>query len=232
MVGPNHKQSRLYYFMITSEIEAFVVSSDKGISYRSDHSLVLINLRFSSQIRGGTWTFNNRLLGETEFIEKVKGEIKTVIEEYESDTSMDIETEDKQFNISYHLLWDMIKMKVRGSAISFSSFQKKEGHKKEKIYYIRYIVSLLDEKLLENNLPSVYQEREGIELELKILREKIDGISLGDNVKDGTGNIWPSFVACTGYERTLAECSHRSLDRKYCRGHTNDVGIKCLNSDD
>ncbi|CAG2230507.1 unnamed protein product [Mytilus edulis] len=82
--GPNHKQSRLDYFMITSDIEAFVVSSDIGISYRSDHSPVLINLKFSSQIRGkGTWKFNNSLLRETEFIEKVKGDIKTVIEEYE-----------------------------------------------------------------------------------------------------------------------------------------------------
>ncbi|CAG2188988.1 unnamed protein product [Mytilus edulis] len=126
---------------------------------------------FSSQIRGkGTWKFNNSLLRETEFIDKVKGDIKTVIEEYESDPSMDIETEDKQFNISYQLLWDMIKMKVLGSAISFSSFQKKEGNKKEK--ELLYKISLLDEKLLENNLPSVYQEREGIELELKILREK------------------------------------------------------------
>ncbi|VDI25836.1 Hypothetical predicted protein [Mytilus galloprovincialis] len=169
--GPNHKQSRLDYFMITSDIEAFVVSSDIGISYRSDHSPVLINLKFSSKIRGkGTWKFNNSLLRETEFIEKVKGDIKTVIEEYESDPSIDIETEDKQFNISYQLLWDMIKMKVRGSAISFSSFQKKEGNKKEKD--LLYKISLLDEKLLENNLPSVYQEREGMELELKILREK------------------------------------------------------------
>ncbi|XP_063411618.1 E3 ubiquitin-protein ligase MIB2-like [Mytilus trossulus] len=73
--------------------------------------------RFSSQIRGkGRWKLNNSLLRGTEFIEKVKGDIKTVIEEYESDPSMDIESEDKQFNISYQLLWDMIKMKVRGSA--------------------------------------------------------------------------------------------------------------------
>ncbi|CAG2253218.1 unnamed protein product [Mytilus edulis] len=82
------------------------------------------------------------LLKETEFIEKVKGDIKTVIEEYESDPSIDIETEDKQFNISYQLLWDMIKLKVRGSAISFSSFRKKEQNNKEK--ELLYKISLLD----------------------------------------------------------------------------------------
>ncbi|CAG2209635.1 unnamed protein product [Mytilus edulis] len=125
-------------------------------------------MRFSSQIRGkGTWKFNNSLLRETEFIDKVKGDIKLALK---SEPSMDIETEDKQFKISYQLLWDMIKMKVRGSAISFSSFQKKQGNKKEK--ELLYKISLLDEKLLENNLTSVYQEREGIELELKILRGK------------------------------------------------------------
>lgn len=36
---------------------------------------------------------------------------------YESAPSVDIETEDKQLNINYKLLWDMIKLKVRGSAI-------------------------------------------------------------------------------------------------------------------
>ena len=40
--------------------------------------------------------------------------------------------ENNQFNISFQLLWDMIKIKVRGSAISFSSFKKKEENKKEK----------------------------------------------------------------------------------------------------
>ncbi|CAG2253237.1 unnamed protein product [Mytilus edulis] len=162
------------YFMITSDIEAFVISSDIGISYRSDHSPVFINLKFSSQIRGkGTWKFNDSLLKETEFIEKVKGDIKTVIEEYESDPSIDIEKEDKQFNISYQLLWDMIKMKVRGSAISFSSFQKKEQNNKEK--ELLYKISLLDKKkkLIENNLPSVHQESEELQLELKVIREKM-----------------------------------------------------------
>ncbi|VDI29171.1 Hypothetical predicted protein [Mytilus galloprovincialis] len=79
---------------------------------------------------------------ETEFIEKVKGDIKTLTEEYESDPSIDIATEDKQFDINYQLLWDIIKMKFRESAISFSSFQKKEQNDKEK--ELLYKISLLN----------------------------------------------------------------------------------------
>jgi hypothetical protein len=47
-------------------------------------------------------------------------DIKQVIEEYQCDPSVDLDNCDKDFNISFQLLWEMVKMKIRGSAISFS----------------------------------------------------------------------------------------------------------------
>lgn len=52
--------------------------------------------------------------------------------EYETDHSVVIDNVDKEFTISNQLLWEMIKMKIRGSAISFSSFKKRQKDEKEK----------------------------------------------------------------------------------------------------
>jgi exonuclease III len=42
--GPNKRQGRLDYFCISSDLEPFVVTSDIGISYKSDHSPVFMKL--------------------------------------------------------------------------------------------------------------------------------------------------------------------------------------------
>ena len=81
--GPHKKLSRLDYFLISSDIAALVADSDIGISYRSDHSPVILKLKFCNQSRGaGTWKFNNSLLYDTEYVNKVKNCIKDVLNEY------------------------------------------------------------------------------------------------------------------------------------------------------
>ena len=59
-------------------------------------------------------------------LKKVKDNIKQVIEEYECDPSVDLDNCDKDLNISFQLLWEMVKMKIRGSAISLTSFKKEK----------------------------------------------------------------------------------------------------------
>jgi hypothetical protein len=60
------------------------------------------------------------LLTDNEFVNKVKQNINEVITEYEYDS--DIENPEKTFRIDSHLLWETIKVKIRGTAISCSSF--------------------------------------------------------------------------------------------------------------
>ena len=50
--GPGLKQSRLDYFLISSDLEPFVKNVDMDISYRSDHSPVYLTLQFHNQIKG------------------------------------------------------------------------------------------------------------------------------------------------------------------------------------
>jgi hypothetical protein len=49
-------------------------------------------------------------LRDEEFVKKVKDDIKQVIEEYECDPSVDLDNCDKDFNISFQLLWEMVKI--------------------------------------------------------------------------------------------------------------------------
>jgi hypothetical protein len=98
--GPNKKQGRLDYFCISSDLEPVVVTSDIGISYRSDHSPVCMKLKIINQTRGrGTWKFNNSLVTDTEFVKKAKQKINEVITEYEYDANMDLENSDEIFRI-------------------------------------------------------------------------------------------------------------------------------------
>jgi hypothetical protein len=91
-----------------------------------------MKLKFINQTRGcSTWKFNNSLLTDIEFVNKVKQNINEVITEYEYDSDMDLENPDKTFRIDSHLLWETIKMKIRGIAISCSSYKKNEKDKNE-----------------------------------------------------------------------------------------------------
>ena len=81
------------------------------------------------------------MLTDTEFVNKVKPNINEVITEYEYDSDMDLANPDKTFRIDSHLLWETIKMKIRGTAISCSSYKKKEKNKNE---------TFLHEKLEKN----------------------------------------------------------------------------------
>ena len=60
---------------------------------------------FINKTRGrSTWKFNNSLLTDIEFVNKVKQNINEVITVYEYDPDMDLENHDKIFRIDSHLL--------------------------------------------------------------------------------------------------------------------------------
>ena len=78
--GPGGKQSRVDYFLVSSDFEVFIIKSEIGIAYRSDHSPVSICLQFNNQKRAkDVWKFNNSLLSDFEYINKVKKVIQEVL---------------------------------------------------------------------------------------------------------------------------------------------------------
>lgn len=89
--------------------------------YRSDHSSVLLELKFNKFIRGrGLWKFNNSLLTDKTFIEKVKQTILKVQDQYLQDD-----------DINHSIFLEVLLMEIRSITISYSSFKKKEREKIE-----------------------------------------------------------------------------------------------------
>ncbi|XP_028418899.1 deleted in malignant brain tumors 1 protein-like, partial [Dendronephthya gigantea] len=49
-------------------------------------------------------------------------------------------------------------------------------------------------------------------------------------VPSGSGEIWLSYVACTGEEKNISDCSHNGWGNHYC-SHHNDAGVECSSTD-
>ena len=179
--GPGNKQARLDYFLVSTDLQYLVNSADIEYAYRSDHSPIYISLSFNEQVRGkGSWKFNNRLLYDTEYVRIVKDCIQDTIKQYKNDNCENLfET---SFSIDDQLLWETIKLMIRGKTISYSSFKKKERVTREKN---------LEEKLTSLNRSGGSNGNETnkdkileVELELKKMRdEKIRGIIMRSKAK-------------------------------------------------
>ena len=73
------KQGRLDYFLISENLTDIVESMSIKSGYRSDHSAVICKFKFNTFVRGrGLWKFNNSLLYDKEYVDKVKQHIQLV----------------------------------------------------------------------------------------------------------------------------------------------------------
>ena len=115
--------------MVSSDLETFVINSDIGVSYKSDHSPVYLTFQFIKQDRGrGTWKFNNTLLSDHDNVSAVKNTIEEVVSLYRINSEDD---DGKYFSINDQLLWETIKVMIRCKTISYSSYKNKEKYKSE-----------------------------------------------------------------------------------------------------
>ena len=77
------KKSSLDFFLISEELLSLTENVNIRPGYRTDHSIVELELRLSDFIKGkGFWKFNNALLRDNTDIEKVENTISSVIEKY------------------------------------------------------------------------------------------------------------------------------------------------------
>ena len=77
------KQSRLDYFLISSELNSKFTSCDIKPGYRTYHSLIDIKFDFSDIERGqGYWKFNNSLLMDKIYVDVVKDTMWDLVEEH------------------------------------------------------------------------------------------------------------------------------------------------------
>ena len=76
-----------------------VTCADISTGYKTDHSMVTINIAFHSNPRGpGFWKSNTSFLTEKDYATQIRTVIAQVYEEYKNDD-----------NVNDALLWEMIK---------------------------------------------------------------------------------------------------------------------------
>ena len=152
------QQGRLDFFLITYNLFDFVKNCDIGISYRSDHSIIILQLCFSSVQHGkGLWKFNNSLLMDIEYVNCINRKIEEVelqycLPVYNFENILLLDKTKIQFVINDQLFLETLLMEIRGENIFYASFKAKERGNDEE--------SIQNEILnIEGNLNDLNKER-------------------------------------------------------------------------
>ena len=102
---------RLDYFIISELVFQSVTHSDIIPSYKSDHSIPMLDIDFTTNKRGpGYWKFNSSLLEDPVFVD----ELHKVLE---------IEIAQEYRDIK--LKWEMIKVSIRNYTLKYSACKNK-----------------------------------------------------------------------------------------------------------
>ena len=105
------KQGRLDYFLISDQLLSEISGTSIGESYRSDHSVIDLTLKKQANKRDRQfWKFNNSLLKDKHYIEKIKDVILELKKDYalpvyNFDNINEIPNDMLQFSISDQLFF-------------------------------------------------------------------------------------------------------------------------------
>ena len=114
------RQSRIDYFLVSQSLMAKTNECKIFPGYRTDHSAVSIKLTIKDTQRGkGYWKFNNKLIYDSDYVNKIKKCISETLLECR-------EIEDYQY------LWEFLKMKMRSLTIEHSVVKAKQKKEKTK----------------------------------------------------------------------------------------------------
>ena len=180
------KLARLDFFLVSKEIMSLLDKVEIISGYRTDHSLIKMCLNLDNRKKGrGYWKFNNSLLKDEEYIEKIKMLIKENVMMYAVDKS-DFQlhyNENRQFVINDQLFFDTLLMVIRGETISYSSMKKKKVIDVEK--KLENDINTLEQSInTRQDKDKVLEELEYKKNSLETLRkEKMDGELLRSKLK-------------------------------------------------
>ena len=110
------KQARLDFFLTSESMSQYIKVSKIGASYRSDHSLVTLELNFTNISHGKSyWKHNNSLLTDLEYLKTMNNKILDIKKQYalpvyNIDEIDNIPNTEIQFNINDQLFLDVLLM--------------------------------------------------------------------------------------------------------------------------
>ena len=164
------KLARLDFFLVSADIMRKVIGSDILAGYRSDHSLISIEINENVQNKRGLfWKFNNALLKDSTYIELINKEIEDVKQQY----AVPLYTSDEVKENSYiemviddQLFFEVLLCKIRGVTIAYGAKKKRERDIREKalLWQMQIVEGLFGDG-------EIYRRRlDSLQLELSELR--------------------------------------------------------------
>ena len=121
------KQARLDYFITSANLTDIIHNCHIKPGYRSDHSVVELNLILSNLKRGpGLWKLNCSLLKNPEYLEMINKTIEDIKKQYmipiyNVNNLGEIDNSEIQFTIDDTLFLEMLLLKMREKTICFFS---------------------------------------------------------------------------------------------------------------
>ena len=114
---------RLDFFLVSKASLCDITHADIVPGFKSDHSMITLNVALHSNPRGkGFWKLNTSLLSEMKYVQEIKTTIESTVSQYKDDTS-----------VNPVLLWEMIKLKVREKSISYAAYKNMATKKREEM---------------------------------------------------------------------------------------------------
>ena len=131
------KQARLDYFLASKTLVDLIDTAKIKPGYKSDHSIIEINIILNHFVRGrGVWKLNCDLLKDIEYVNMVNDTITQekltyALPVYNVDYVKAVGS-DLIYSINDHLFLETLLMKIRGESIKHSSIKKKNEQEREK----------------------------------------------------------------------------------------------------
>ena len=126
--------ARLDFYLVTPDIQLNISKVGMYHGYRTDHSFIYLYLENFNITRGRSyWKLNTSLLQDIQYVEMVKTEIQNTISDIKSDHTTTV--------MDNQMIFEMIKLNVRGKTISYSLYKAKCEKNRNKLWKITFLSS-------------------------------------------------------------------------------------------
>ena len=153
---------RLDFFLVSQSLMCYVKGADIMTGFKTDHSMIVINVVLHSNERGpGYWKLNTSFLSEIDYVNQIRSVIKKVHDDYKHDN-----------NMNPALLWEVIKLKIREQSLKYAANKKKCMKRTEE--ELEKNINVL-QKIIETN-GSKNQEKLQASRELEVKKAELEKI--------------------------------------------------------
>ena len=168
------RQAQLDYFLISHSMHDVITNCCINPGYRSDHSIVQINIQLSKFNRGrGLWKFNCSLLKDDKYVSLVnkliqEEKLKYADPVYSLHHLQTASDEDIKFTINSNNFLEMLLLRIRGETIKYATYHKRQDNELE-----NRLKSEIE--ALENNstdTPTSLKALDSKKVELQMVRQK------------------------------------------------------------